>query len=154
MEMSIGLPEGAAASAAFFLASPKPQVIAELETLRYPDEMFFTHQVCAQLRERPFTEVRETAEKLLTGHQGQNRIAKKLQLFVVGRLGALLWRLQRLQFTRLRAVRERLLDELGTLEVVPQQSFKCRNFSRFHESTAGELATAVRQRNLLCNEER
>ena len=94
--------------------------------------MSFTDKVCAQLRELPFLKSREASEQFFPGYQGQHRVAKELELFVIAGPQTVFRRLLRLEFPRLRAVGECLIQKFRALEVISQKSFQRRDFFRFH----------------------
>src|ERR1700684_3198625 len=74
-------------------------------------------------------------KQFFAGHQCQNRVAQKLQLFVVVDPEPALPSLLRLLFPSLRTVGESLLDHRPAVEVVVQRRFQCSDFPFFHDET-------------------
>src|SRR6185369_954592 len=73
----------------------------------------------------------EALVQRLTAQKCQHRIAEEFQLFVIADLGRFTAQL-RLPLSRLRTVRQRLLDKLRTLEAVFQRCFQPGDFSGLH----------------------
>src|SRR5512146_682100 len=104
------------------------QVLAQAQFLRRAHQVALAHQVRPRLRQLPFTELRVAGEQLLAGHEAQHGVAQELQLLVVAqRHGGL-----RLLLARVRAVRDRLLQQLGSSELVSKGLFQPFSFSAFH----------------------
>ena len=72
-----------AAATALFLSPPQTQVVAQFKLLSDLNQMPFTDQVGAQLREFALAKLRETLKQLFTGDQRQHSVAQKLQLLII-----------------------------------------------------------------------
>ena len=94
--------------------------------------MPLAHQVRPQLRKLALPELRKPLEQLFAGHQRQHRISQKLQLLVVADRVLALARLLRFLLSRLRAVRDRLLNHRPPPEVIAQSFFERRDFPFLH----------------------
>ena len=77
-------------------------------------------QMCPQLRQFAFPEEREPAKELFARDETQHSIPQELKLFVIGRLCLVQARLQGIEFAGLGTVRERLGEQVGTPESMPQ----------------------------------
>ena len=80
---SINQQRSLAAATALFLSPPQTQVVAQFKLLSDLNQMPFTDQVGAQLREFALAKLRETLKQLFTGDQRQHSVAQKLQLLII-----------------------------------------------------------------------
>jgi hypothetical protein len=88
-----------------------------------------THEISAQLRKFAFTVIRKPAKQLLAGDKSDNGIAQEFHLLVVRFVLRLLLRLG---FARMRTMRERLREQLASLERVPDTLFQARDVGLNH----------------------
>jgi hypothetical protein len=122
---------GFTSSAALFFAFAQAKIMAELELFGDPEQMPLTDQVSAELGELSFVEAWEANEQSFAGDEAEHSITEEFEKFVVGtRPGT---RAQSLEFARLRAVRQRLLDQFAALEVISQALFQRVDVSLSHD---------------------
>ena len=91
--------------------------------------MALTHQVSPQLGQLPFLETRETVEESFASDEAQYGISQEFQQFVVAVARQMADRARRLDLACLRTVRQSLLNQFLTLEVVPQALFQRQDFA-------------------------
>src|SRR4029077_4928587 len=148
---------GLSATAAFLFAPAQSQVVTQFELLRYLDQVPFADQMGAQLREFTFAKLWKPLEQLLAGDERQHRVAQKFHLLVVADLifAVRSRQLLRFLFTRLRAMRDRLLHDGAPPEVVAQRRFQRRDFPFFHcgiprDSAESSLTSVVPESGPRC----
>jgi hypothetical protein len=114
--------------------------------------MPFADQVRPKLREFAFPELRELLEQFLAGYQRQHRISQKFQLLVIADLVLTFARLLRFLLSRLRTVRNRLLNDGPPPKMVAQSLFQRRDFPFLHmwdcHQMWGQSSPAVRRAQL------
>src|SRR4029077_14231618 len=122
---------------AFFLASTQPQVMPEFQLPRHLDQMFLTDQMRPQFRKLPFSKMGKAVKQLLRRNQPQDGVSQELKLLVVSHPCGCL-DLQRFEFASLRAVGERLFQQLRSRELISQSLLQFRNVPRFHDPWLNE----------------
>src|ERR1700733_15227859 len=123
-------------SAAFLFAASQPQVMPQLESLRYSDQVPLTHHVGAKLGKLTLAKLRESMKQSLARNKPQNRGSQKFQLLVVVDSIFVSARLLRLLLARLRAVSDRLFDHSPAAKMIAQRRFQRGDFPFFHDCTA------------------
>jgi len=100
--------------------------VPDFQRLRHTNKMPFAYQVCAQLGKFPFPKQGKAVEQFLCGDETQNRVSQKLQLFIVphGTIGR---GVQGLEFPRLGAMGQSLLQKLKARKVIGQGRFQGRD---------------------------
>src|SRR5581483_1343937 len=113
------------APSALFFAAAKNQVLAEIERSRHLRQVLFAYQVCAEFRQLPLGEVRETAEQFFAGDEPQNGITQEFELFIVINSGAASL-LFEFGLAGVRAVGESPSKQFRPVEAVTQRFFQTR----------------------------
>ena len=108
------------------LNHPLPSHVAELREPSGRDERG------ANLRLRPFVEIRVLAIERLRDHKAHDRVAEELERLVVAHPAGYV-------LVRARAVRERVLEERGIAEAVADARLERRNLTRWVRSVRTAL---------------
>ena len=125
-----------AAPAGFLLAAAEQEITPKLEALRHLHQMLRADQVGAELGEPALTMVREAGKELPAGDEREHGVAEELELLVMADGVRLL--------AGKRDVGERLAQQPGPREVMPQRGFQSLNRDVLHSSTAARVASPER----------